>query len=141
MEQQNQNNFPTSIFIHVGDALFDFMEPYKPDGKYDTYDYLFMKRVLAALMPALQSSTHYNFNINQAVGLFNHPSLIYSDDTYNPARAMDKGYKLAHSVYSALVLNRAYEKNIFPYVFHDLSPDLTAVFRFSPAIAAYIPKN
>ncbi len=126
--------FPDHILIHVGDVMFDFMEPYKPGGRYDEYDRLFMKRVMQALSPAFIDTGYYEPTLNRMMGNFGDPSLIYSDETYDPGTAIKNAYRLAGNVYQTLQMHGAYVRGVFPYMFYDLTPGLAAVFRFLPQL-------
>lgn len=120
------------IFIHVGDVISDFMDQFKTICRYDSFDHIFMKRVLQNISPAFIHRTSYENNLNYVMGNFSDTALIYSDDTYDPSRTIKAAYKLANHIFSTLQINGAYVDDMFPYMFHDLTPALAAVFKFYP---------
>lgn len=132
MSDQPSLVFPNNLIIDVSDIMYDFMEPYKPGGRYDSFDYTYMKRVLSALSTAFMTSNYFEHRLNRVMYYFTDCTLIYSDETYDPSRLMDLARKVAERIFTILLSYGAYVNGVFPYRFADLMPDMAMVLVYQP---------
>lgn len=130
--------FPTEVILDLRESLIDFMEPYKVFGQYEKFDYIYMRRVIQAISPALIHEATFELRLNQTMGNFLDTSLIYSDETYNPSLTSKNVEKLTRMLFCTLQMHGAYLNGFFPYMFYDLTNELAGVFRFVPELGQNI---
>ncbi len=120
------------VFIHVGDALSDFMEQFKTIYRYDKYDQFYISNVLLNLSPAFIYRPNFEFVLQQTMGNFTDTSLIYSDETYDPSKTIRAARELATKIFETLQINGAYVQDMFPYDFYGITPALAVIFKHNP---------
>lgn len=137
--EQSQLVYPHTIIVDLSDELFDFMDHYKPGGRYDNYDYSFMSKAMQALSPAFCHQQYHDQLLSNAMVYFADCSVHYSDETYAPNKTIDDAYKLAGKVFDKLRLHGAYINGVFPYSVDVVAGDLAVIFRFNPQVMQHNP--
>lgn len=121
--------FPTTVIVDCKEPLEELMSEYCPTGKYDRYDYTFMWRILYAIAPSFTCPAYFVEMFQRSSVYFSDATINYSDEAYDPNKLIKLAQRLSERILAELTRHKAYVNGQFPYVFVEVTPDLSLIFQ------------